>query len=156
MPIDAKKMISPERVITIQATNKSDVLNEMVEVLATSKLVTNKEELREKIFEREAAVSTGVGKGMAIPHVKIPSIKDFVAAIGICKGGIDFESLDQQPTYIIVMIGCNSSQSADFLKILARLVTHLRDEKLQKSILEADSSQAICDIFLQPKGIFSA
>ena len=155
MPIDPKSLISLDRITDLKSTRKEDVLNELVDLLASSPMVTDKEELRRKIFEREEAVSTGVGAGMAIPHVKIPSIKNFVAAIGRSKEGIDFESLDSQPTHIVVMIGCNSSQSADFLKVLARLVTRLKQPAVQKKILEADSPEEIRDLFISEEGILT-
>lgn len=155
MPIDPKSLISLDRITDLKSTRKEDVLNELVDLLASSPMVTDKEELRRKIFEREEAVSTGVGAGMAIPHVKIPSIKNFVSAIGRSKEGIDFESLDSQPTHIVVMIGCNSSQSADFLKVLARLVTRLKQPAVQKKILEADSPDEIRDLFISEEGILT-
>lgn len=155
MAIDPKQLISADRIIDLKSTEKPDILNELVDVLATSDTVGDKEELRARIFEREEAVSTGVGAGMAIPHVKIPSIKNFVAAIGRSKEGVDFASLDGKPTHIIVMIGCNSNQSADFLKVLARLVTRLKQPALQEKILSASSPQEIRDLFVEEEGVLA-
>lgn len=155
MPVNPEHLVSVDRIIDLKSSDKDGVLNELIDLLATSKYVTDKEELRAKIIEREKAVSTGVGAGMAIPHVKIPSIKDFVAAIGRSKAGVDFASLDQQPTHIVVMIGCNNSQSADFLQILARLVTRLKNPDLQKRILEAKDAQEIRDLFVQSQGVLA-
>lgn len=155
MPIEPKKLLTADRIIDLKSREKPDVLNELVDLLATSDLVTDKEELRKKIFEREEAVSTGVGAGMAIPHVKIPSIKNFVAAVGRCKEGIDFKSLDGKPTYIVVMIGCNAKQSADFLKVLARLAPRLKQPEIQKRILESDDPNEILEIFVGQEGVLT-
>ena len=57
------------------------------------------------IIEREKVISTGVGIGIALPHVKIPCVKDFIAAVGRSHKGIDFNSLDDHPVNIVVMIG---------------------------------------------------
>lgn len=153
MPLHPANMISVDRIIDVKSTKKTDVLEEMIEVLATSPLVGNKGELRDKIFERERTLSTGVGVGMAIPHVKIPSIKDFVAAVGRCKSGLDFESLDGAPTHIIVMIGCNNGQAGDFLKVLAHFVKSLKDPHMQRGILEAKNAEEIREHFLRTSGI---
>jgi mannitol/fructose-specific phosphotransferase system IIA component (Ntr-type) len=153
MPVSPAQMISVDRIVDLKSANKTEVLEEMIAVLATSPLVTNRVELRDKIFERERTLSTGVGVGMAIPHVKIPSIKDFVAAVGRCKNGINFESLDGAPTRIIVMIGCNNSQAGDFLKVLAHFVKSLKDPALQKSILEAETAEKIREHFLSSNSV---
>ncbi len=155
MAINPESMVSVDRITDIKSTTKDDVLDEMISLLSTSKLVTNNEEFREKILEREKAVSTGVGAGMAIPHVKIASIKDFTAAIGRSKQGVDFKSLDGAPTHIIVMVGCNNTQSADFLKILARLVTRLKQQSVQQEILNAESPEVIRDLFVKEGGILA-
>ncbi|MBI1292342.1 hypothetical protein GC173_14065 [bacterium] len=153
MPVNPSSIIATDRIIDLKGTRKNEVLDELIDVLATSPYVTDKAELREKIFERERTLSTGVGVGMAIPHVKIPSIKDFVAAIGRTRQGINFESLDGQPTHIVVMIGCNNSQAGDFLKVLAQFVKSLKDPSLQKSILEAENPALIRDLLLKSNGI---
>jgi mannitol/fructose-specific phosphotransferase system IIA component (Ntr-type) len=153
MPVNPANIISVDRIIDLKSTKKSDVLEELIDVLATSPLVTDRKELREKIFERERTLSTGVGVGMAIPHVKIPSIKDFVVAIGRTRSGINFESLDNQPTHIVVMIGCNNAQAGDFLKVLAQFVKSLKDPALQKSILDAPGPEQIRDLFIRSNSI---
>jgi mannitol/fructose-specific phosphotransferase system IIA component (Ntr-type) len=153
MAIEPKDMISTSRIIDIKSNKKNDVLEELIQLLAASPLVADPQQLREKIFERERTLSTGVGEGMAIPHVKIPSIRDFVAAIGRSRAGIDFESLDKKPTHIVVMIGCNNTQSGDFLKVLARLVTRLKDPGIQKRILEAETAEEIREVFIKPEGV---
>lgn len=155
MPFKSEQAISTDRIVDLEATKKEDVLNELIRLLATSPNVTDPEELRKKIYDRERTVSTGVGAGMAIPHVKIPSIRDFVAAIGRSRRGVPFDSLDGNPTHIVVMIGCNNTQSADFLKILARLVTRLKDESIKRRIMEAQTSEDIRQAFIEPNGILS-
>ena len=153
MAIDPKDIITEDRIVDLKSQKKNEALDELIDLLATSPLVGDKKELREKICEREGTLSTGVGAGMAIPHVKIPSIKDFVAAIGRSEEGIDFDSLDGKPTHIIVMIGCNNTQSGDFLKVLARLVTRLKDPEVQNKIMSAKSPAEIRDFFVQPEGV---
>lgn len=155
MSFKLQSLISADRIVDLNSVKKEAVLDELINLLATSELVGDKKELRDKIFERERTLSTGVGVGMAIPHVKIPSIKDFVAAIGRSKQGFNFESLDGAPTHIVVMIGCNNTQSADFLKILARLVTRLKDQNMQRRILEAKGPEEIRDLFVQPDGVLA-
>ncbi|MCC6548070.1 PTS sugar transporter subunit IIA [Candidatus Sumerlaeota bacterium] len=150
MPFSIDKMISADRIVDLKSSRKEDVLNELINLTSTSPFITEKKELREKIFERERTVSTGVGVGLATPHAKIASVKDFVISIGICRGGMDFDSLDGNPTFIIVMIACNNTQSADFLKVLAHIVKYLKLAPVQRRIIDASSKDEVRDIFLQP------
>lgn len=150
MPFSIDKMISTDRIVELKSSKKDEVLTELIGLTCTSSLVTDKKELRDKIFEREKVVSTGVGVGLATPHAKIASVKDFVISIGFSRDGLDFESLDGNPTHIVVLIACNNSQSADFLKVLAHIVKYLKLATVQRRILDATSKDEIRDIFMQP------
>src|SRR5690606_3834135 len=146
--IEFDKMIDESRIIDLKATTKEDALRELVDALATSPDVTDKEELLNAIFEREKVISTGVGIEVALPHVKIPSVKNFVIAIGRSHKGIDFESLDDKPVYIVVMIGANDKQAGDFLKVLARLVLKLKNRNFRKQVMFAPNPKRIRELFI--------
>lgn len=146
--IEFEKMIDESRIIDLKATSKEDALRELVDVLANSPEVTDKEELLNAIFEREKVISTGVGIEVALPHVKIPSVKNFVIAIGRSHKGIDFESLDDKPVYIVVMIGANDKQAGDFLKVLARLVLKLKNRSFRKQVMFAPNNKRIRELFI--------
>jgi fructose-specific phosphotransferase system IIA component len=145
--IDFSKMIAESRIVDLKATTKEEALRELVDVLATSPLVTDKEELLKAIFEREKVISTGVGIEVALPHVKIPSVQDFVIAIGRSHKGIDFDSLDEKPVYIIVMIGANDKQAGEFLKVLAQLVLKLKNKNFRRAVMFAKSPKRIKELF---------
>ena len=146
--IEFEKMIDESRIIDLKATSKEDALRELVDALASSPDVTDKEELLNAIFEREKVISTGVGIEVALPHVKIPSVKNFVIAIGRSHKGIDFESLDDKPVYIVVMIGANDKQAGDFLKVLARLVLKLKNRNFRKQVMFAPNPKRIRELFI--------
>jgi fructose-specific phosphotransferase system IIA component len=146
--IEFEKMIDESRIVDLKATTKEEALRELVEVLDSSPLVTDKGELLNAIFERERVISTGVGIEVALPHVKIPSVKDFVIAIGRSTKGIDFDSLDEKPVYIIVMIGANDKQAGEFLKVLAQLVLKLKNNKFRRAVMFAKSPKRIKDLFV--------
>ncbi|MEO8376209.1 MAG: PTS sugar transporter subunit IIA [Candidatus Sumerlaeota bacterium] len=150
MPFSIDKMIDTDRIVDLKSIRKEEVLGELIALTSSSPFITDKKELREKIFEREKAVSTGVGVGLATPHAKIASVRDFVISIGLSRDGLDFDSLDGNPTFIVVMIACNNTQSADFLKVLAHIVKYLKLAPVQRRILEAKSKDEIRDIFVQP------
>ena len=155
MPINPEKMFSPDRFVDIKSDTKEGALTELVDALAKSPNVTDREDLLKKIIEREKTLSTGVGVGLAIPHVKITSIKDFTIAVGRSKEGVEFQSIDNQPAHIFVMIGCHESQSADYMKVLSKLVRSLKEKDFQEKIMEAKNGEEVVDLFVGPGGAFS-
>jgi mannitol/fructose-specific phosphotransferase system IIA component (Ntr-type) len=110
-------------------------------------LITDKEAFVTAIFEREKIISTGVGIGVAVPHVKIPQVKDFVAAIGRSTKGVEFQALDEKPVNIIVMIGASDKQAGEFLKVLAAIVLKLKDKDFRRAVMLARSSADIKELF---------
>lgn len=145
--IDFDKMLDESRIVDLKATTKEEALRELVDVLASSPNVTDREDLLRAIFEREKVISTGVGIEVALPHVKIPSVKDFVIAIGRSHKGIDFDSIDEKPVYIVVMIGANDKQAGEFLKVLAQLVLKLKNHAFRRAVMFAKSPKRIKELF---------
>ncbi len=156
MPFSPEKMFNAKRVVDLKGSTKEQVLEELVNALSTSDCVSDRDDLLAKIIEREKALSTGVGIGLALPHVKIPSISDFVIGVGRSAKGVDFQSIDNKPAHIIVMIGCNESQSADYMKVLSKLVRALKEKDFQDRIMNANSSAEIVDLFVGPGGPFQS
>ena len=148
--IDFAKMLDESRIVDLEARTKDEALRELADVLATSPLVTDRDDLLRAILEREKLISTGVGVEVALPHVKIPSVKDFVMAVGRAHSGIDFDAIDGKPVYIIVMIGANEKQSGEYLKVLAELVLRLKRKAVRKQIMFAPTPKRIREIFLTP------
>lgn len=136
-------MLSADRIVDLKATKKNEVLKEMVDVIATAPEITDKQAFLKAILEREKIMSTGIGIGVAIPHAKIPSVKDFVMAIGRARQGIDFDALDDKPVYLVVMIGASDQQKDEFLKVLARVSLLLKNRGLRKWLMEAEGPQEI-------------
>lgn len=156
MPIKPQEILSPQRVVDLRGTTKQAVLAEMVAALATSPHVTDPKDLLAKVMEREEVLSTGVGVGLALPHVKIASVKDFVVGVGRHRDGVDFDAIDGEPVHLVVMIGCNENQSADYLKVLSRVVRSLKEKSFQQRILAAARPTEVVSLFLSAEGPFGA
>ena len=80
--------------LNLKSTNKSDVINELVELMNHSENLKNKEEYKKAILAREELSTTGIGEGIAIPHAKTTAVKKASLATGISKDGIDYEAFD--------------------------------------------------------------
>lgn len=136
-PIILHQLIRPERIIDLKAATKRESLRELAELLKNDPNVPDPAAFLDAIFKREELVSTGVGLGVAIPHVKIPEVKDYVISVGRKVEGIEFDSLDSQPVRLIFMIGASERQTRDFVKMLARVMKLLKNGANRLALLEA-------------------
>jgi nitrogen PTS system EIIA component len=137
MTISLEAIIPPERVILLDATTKEEALRRLAAVVATSPDVTDGAKLLAAIHEREKIMSTGIGLGIAIPHAKIPSVKDFVVGFAKIDQGIDFNSLDGKPVHFVVMIAGPDHQQERYLQLLARITLKLKDSGVRRRLAEA-------------------
>lgn len=145
-------LIEIDKIIDLKAKTKDEALQELVDLMEEkSDCITDKAMVLKKIKKREQIMSTGIGLGIAVPHVKIPEIKDFVVAIGRTQEGIVFDALDEQPVNIIVMIGASDKQSQEFLRVLAKIVLRLKAKKVREAILAAKSPKEILDVLIKAK-----
>ena len=144
-------MLAPDRVCDISAGTKDDVLAELCVLAARDKAVTDSDRFLTGIREREKVMSTGIGSGIAIPHVKLGSVKHFVMAVGRSRGGIDFEALDGNPVHILILIGASDKRPQDFLRLMARVGALFDRPEVRGRFLDAsgpdDIYQLICDEF---------
>jgi mannitol/fructose-specific phosphotransferase system IIA component (Ntr-type) len=123
------RLLTPDRILWLQERSKDECLRAMVDTLARSANLPDAGEIHRAILEREKLLSTGFGLGLAIPHAKLKSIKDFVVGLGIHKMGVAFDSLDERPVHVLVMILGPDSQQEDYLKVLSRVTAFLKDNR---------------------------
>jgi mannitol/fructose-specific phosphotransferase system IIA component (Ntr-type) len=115
------EIVTVDRIRDLAAVTKEGALAELCTLAATAPEVTDPEAFLRAICARETAMSTGIGMGVAIPHAKIPSITGLVMAVGRSKKGIDFDSLDGLPAYIIILMGASDHQNPEFLKLIGKI-----------------------------------
>ena len=130
--------LSPDRVVLLDYVSKHDVLVMMSEVLAKAPQVKNSAELLDAILKREALMSTAVGRGIAIPHVRLSSVTDLVMAVGISKRDIlDFDAVDGNPVRLVFMIAAANNQHDYYLQTISHFSAKLRNEELKSSLLNS-------------------
>ena len=140
MQIQLKNILSPDRVVFIKQTSKHDALVELSEVLAKAPQIKNGTELTQEILKREELMSTAIGKGIAIPHVRLSSVTDLVMAVGICKKNIsDFQTIDDEPVNLLLMIAAAYNQHSYYLKTISHFSAKFKDKALRESIANATS-----------------
>jgi len=135
--------IHPSRVADLSSRTREEAVGELCELLRGCPEMGDLESFRRAVLDREKVMSTGIGLGIAVPHAKIASVKDFVLAVGRSAAGIDFGSLDGKPVHIVVLIAGPEERQARYLQILAGVTLRLKDESLRRSLREAPDPAAV-------------
>ncbi|NQT32379.1 MAG: PTS sugar transporter subunit IIA [Candidatus Omnitrophica bacterium] len=134
--------------VNLTAASKDDMLSELVDLLVSSKSVrkADKPEILKRLKEREVLGSTGIGKGVAIPHAKCSKVKKMTAAFGVSKKGVDFKSLDGQSTFIFFTLIAPGETPGPHLKALAKISRLLDDRFIRERLRSAKSDNDILSI----------
>ncbi|MDP3730341.1 MAG: PTS sugar transporter subunit IIA [Candidatus Omnitrophota bacterium] len=137
-----KKAISMD----IKATDKEGVIRELADLLAGATGMKNKEELISAVLARESLGSTGIGQGVGIPHAKSQAAKELVAAFGLSKEGVNFDSLDGELVHIFFLLIAPEESAGPHLKALARISRMLKDKYFRELLRKAKDESEILRI----------
>ncbi|MGV7930208.1 MAG: PTS sugar transporter subunit IIA [Spirochaetota bacterium] len=130
----------------LKSKNKFKAIEELARLFDGAQVCADIDELVNALVEREKIMSTGIGFGLAIPHAKIKSVKDIAFAIGISKAGIDFDSIDGKPVHLIILVAAGDRQHKDYLTLLSRIMSILKDETRRSEIIHAANAAKIIEI----------
>lgn len=124
----------------LDATEKKDAIEELVDTLAAAGKVTNAEALKDAVWSREQTRTTGIGQGLAIPHGKSNSVDKLVMAIGKPAEPIEFESIDKQPVRLIVLLASPPDRTSDHIQALARISRLMTMRDFRESVYAAQDA----------------
>jgi fructose-specific phosphotransferase system IIA component len=133
--------------VNMDGADKEDAIKKIIDLAAKSGKILDLDKVSQTIFEREKLVSTGVGKGFAIPHGKTDSISDVVAAFAITKEPIDFDSIDGEPVRFIFLLIGKENLLNTHIKLLSRISRLMNKDEFRERLLEADSPEEVLKIF---------
>lgn len=148
--VKIQNIISPDRILFLNYPSKRDALIALAENLAGAPQIKNKQELISEILRREELMSTAIGKGIAIPHVRLNSVTDLVVSIGISRCDIqDFQTLDDVPVRLLFMIAAAYNQHAYYLQTLSFFSARLKVVELRDKLLSCKSAQEAYELLIQ-------
>lgn len=145
-------ILVPERVLILDSKTKRDALLVLTDCLGTAPGVGDRDALAEGIFYREELMSTGIGMGIAVPHVRLASVRSPVMCAGLSRNPItDYQSLDGIPVHLLFMIAAGQNQHAEYLKLLSSLSLKLKCEKLRNALISAPDTETFYRILVEGK-----
>jgi len=135
----------------LKSNDRDDAIAELVLALdKAGKLGRgNREDITKAIIKREREASTGMGKGVAVPHVKHPAVKNVVATVGQSSTGIDFSALDKQPVYSVILLISPVDNPDKHLQAMESIFRHLQQEKFRKFLRQSQTVEQIKDLLVE-------
>ena len=132
----------------LQANDRDGAIEELVSSLDKHGQLGkgNKKNIIKAIIKRENEASTGMGKGVAVPHVKHKAVKDVVAVVGLSSIGIDFFSLDKSPVYSVFLLVSPVDEPDKHLQAMENVFLHLQREKFLKFLRQCSKSEQVKDL----------
>ena len=139
--IVVEKAIVPNLV----ATKRDDAIKELLDALVSSGKVSAdmRDTFAKAIIARENKGSTGLNHGVAIPHTKTPAVKSPIAAIGVSRGGVDFNSLDKQPVYSIFLLVSPEDKPELHLDAIQAIFSHLSKDQFRRFLRQATATKDV-------------
>lgn len=148
--MNLKKAISADTItLSLKGTTKDAIIEEMIDVLmAAGKIrdLKDRKDTLKAVLDRERKMSTGMQNGIAIPHGKTDRVESLIAAIGVKKDGMDFGSLDGQPSRIFVMTLSPDTRTGPHIQFLAEISRQLSDPSIRDRILNATKPEDVLSI----------
>jgi len=146
--LEIHDLLTPSTVqVGMPGTTKEEVLNNLIDTLADHTAVRDIDGVRRAVFEREHIMSTGVGKGLALPHAKTGAVHESIAAFAATDHPIDFGSIDDQPVRLIFLLVGTESAKSEHIKILSRVSRLMNRDRFRNRLLDARSPVEIMSIF---------
>lgn len=138
-----------------QSTDKEDVINELIDLYENDEKVIDIEQVRKSVLDREKIMSTGVGKGFAIPHGKTNAVKDILAAFGKSVTPIEYDSLDGKPVNLIFLLVGKDNLVSSHIKLLSRISRLMNKDDFRERLMEAKTAKEILKVFEEEEKEYS-
>ncbi len=144
------QLLTPDLIkVGIIDSNKEDIIRQMIEVIDNQGLLTDAEQAYQDVMVRELQQSTGLESGIAIPHGKSSAVAQLVGALGISQDGIDFNSLDGQPSHLFFLLLAPPTMSGPHVRALANIAKLSQSASFRKKLISAGNSQEAFQIIME-------
>lgn len=133
----------------LEGKTKTEVINELIDILKDDDRVDDLEELRRAVFDREKVIPTGVGRGIAIPHAKTDAVTDTIMVFGKSSKPIDYDSNDGEPVTLFFLLVNKENSVSPHIKLLSRISRILLKEEFRELLHEAKTAEEIYKLFVE-------
>jgi len=150
-------VFSPDFIkVNLEAEDKEEVFEELVDHFCRVHAINAREELLSALQEREAKMSTGIKKGIAIPHGSTNAVDTVCGVLGISRKGVDYDALDGEPVYLLFMIVGRHEDSETHLRVLKRMAELLENPEFSIELQSQKDAQAAFRVICKYENILTA
>ena len=144
--------LNPQSIqIGVEGKTKEEIILELVNLLAKSGTVSNKEKVIASILKREQTMTTGIGNGVALPHGKSDGMEKLSAALCVSPEGVEFDSLDKKPVTIIVLLATPPGPGGPHIKALSQISRMLNNSSFREILISCKTPQELYDAIFNKK-----
>lgn len=141
---EASVLVFPENV------SKHDALDSLVDAVSDTGAVQDKDAFRDAVHDRERVLSTGIGQGVAIPHVRIDAVTEPTLGIGVSAVGIDFDTLDDAPVHIIFMFAMPTGSQKAYLSLLSKVMQAVKNSDFTDRLTACSTPGEVLETLSEP------
>jgi PTS system nitrogen regulatory IIA component len=147
----------PSRIKTnLESEDKAEVFEELVDLLVTEYKLDCRDDILDAIKKREEKMSTGIKKGIAIPHAKTAFTKGVIGILGISRKGIDYESLDGEPVHLLFLLVSSEEDAGSHLAVLKKIALMVENADFYSEMLSAKDPHAVSVIIRKYEDILES
>ncbi len=132
----------------LQASDKEGVIQEMLEALQRCGAIKSEEapSIFKAIMKREELGSTGLGRGVAVPHIKHPSVESLVGTVAVSHQGVDFAAMDGEPVHVFILLVSPPDRTAEHLRALENIIKQMRNDTFLRFLQQANTKEDILQV----------
>lgn len=132
--------------VALESVDKEECLAEMVDMLIRAGRIVDRQDALRTLLQREAQATTGIGKGVALPHGKLHSVSELVIALGTSREGIEFDSADGQPVHIVALLLANPDSPGAHLRALVEIARLVEVPGFFRRALDCSTPSELLDL----------
>ena len=141
-------LLAPERIrVGLDVETREDAIDAVVDLLGGSPEVNDLDQLRADVFAREEVMSTGVGRGLALPHARTATVSDTLVAFAVTKNQVDYGALDGEAVRLILLLVGPENERVMHVRLLGRVSRMMNEADFRSRLLGADSEEEVIDAF---------
>jgi fructose-specific phosphotransferase system IIA component len=133
--------------VPLTSEGKTEVIEELVDILKDAGKISDQDKVVDAVLDREAKGSTGLERGIAVPHAKTDAVKELTISIGISPRGVEFEAFDGKPSHVFFLILAPPGQSGPHIEALSEIAKLAKSQAVISSLVNAGSPQEVVDLF---------